>query len=38
MTGIELMIGLVIGMGIWVGGLTWIVIRHIHDEDDTDVE
>lgn len=38
MTGIELIIGLIIGMGIWVGVLTWIVLKHIHDNDDTDFE
>ena len=38
MTGNETIIGLIIGMGIWVGGLTWLVVKYIHDDDDIDFE
>ena len=38
MTGTEMIIGLIIGMGIWVGGLTCLVVKHIHDDDDIDFE
>lgn len=30
----EFLLGLGIGLTIWTFGLSWVVIKHIHDDDD----